>query len=344
MCPVFGSLLSFLQFQYALMSVTKLSTRFPRATPKIQQIIDAFGSHIDTDLQQRGVEFSALFRHYDGMRSALLEPMPAFEKDSNSASQSSSMQDLGAPATNGLGSEETNLLGNFGSPTKASDVGSSLLDIIGAPASNIGGISQPPKTDNLLDLLEGLDFGSAPALGNSNPGMNNIFASAPSHNNILDGLVSLNSPPHPVTTNNTLNSLDDIFGDLGGGPIPASAVSAFPTMLVYDKDEFRITFDLEKSGVPSQVVIHLKATNRSPISNVTDFVLQAAVPKSMQLELSPPSSTTVPVAGGLVTQLLKVNNPSKASLKMRLKLNYNRAGVVHQDQMEVNDFPAALLQ
>jgi AP-1 complex subunit gamma-1 len=140
-----------------------------------------------------------------------------------------------------------------------------------------------------------------------------------------------------------VNSLDDIFGDLGGGSVPAPVAAAFPAMLIYDKDEFRITFDLEKSSVVGQVVIHLKATNLSAISNVTDFVLQAAVPKSMQLELSPPSSTIVPVAGGLVTQLLKVNNPSKATLKMRLKLNYNRAGILHQDQMEINDFPAAIL-
>jgi hypothetical protein len=54
------------------------------------------------------------------------------------------------------------------------------------------------------------------------------------------------------------------------------------------------------------VVIKLRAVNLSPVSVVTDFVLQAAVPKSMQLELAPPSSTTVAVAGGVVSQVLKV--------------------------------------
>jgi AP-1 complex subunit gamma-1 len=113
-----------------------LYRRFPRATPKIQQIIDAFGSHIDTDLQQRGVEFSSLFRRYDNMRSALLEPMPPFEKDPSSTSQSSSsMQDLNHVSTNGVTAGE-DLLGNFGSPTKT-DVGSSLLDIIGSTGLSI---------------------------------------------------------------------------------------------------------------------------------------------------------------------------------------------------------------
>ena len=66
------------------MSVAKLSTRFPGgSTPKIQEIIDAFGSHLEIDLQQRGVEFSQLFRKFDGMRAALLEPMPPMERDTS---------------------------------------------------------------------------------------------------------------------------------------------------------------------------------------------------------------------------------------------------------------------
>ena len=69
-------------FQYALVSVMKLGARFPGgSTPKIQEIIDAFGSHVEVDLQQRGVEFSQLFRKYNGMRTALLEPMPPIERD-----------------------------------------------------------------------------------------------------------------------------------------------------------------------------------------------------------------------------------------------------------------------
>jgi hypothetical protein len=45
----------------------------------------------------------------------------------------------------------------------------------------------------------------------------------------------------------------------------------------------------------------------------------------MQLELAPPSSTNIAVGGGVATQVLKVNNPSRAVLKMRLKLNFTRS-------------------
>ena len=48
--------------QYAVMSLTKLSTRFSQVTGEIQQIIEGFGTNLDSDLQQRGVEFGQLFR------------------------------------------------------------------------------------------------------------------------------------------------------------------------------------------------------------------------------------------------------------------------------------------
>ena len=65
------------------MSVTKLSTRFPNATPKIQEIMDSFSCHMEIDLQQRGVEFSQLFTKYPNLRSGVLEIMDpiAMEKD-----------------------------------------------------------------------------------------------------------------------------------------------------------------------------------------------------------------------------------------------------------------------
>lgn len=46
---------------------------------KIRQIIVTFGSNLHIELQQRGVEFSQLFRKYEHLRSALLERMPPME-------------------------------------------------------------------------------------------------------------------------------------------------------------------------------------------------------------------------------------------------------------------------
>ncbi len=47
---LFANHISVVTKQYGLVSLTKLSTRFPSATPKIQEIIDAFGSHLQVGI------------------------------------------------------------------------------------------------------------------------------------------------------------------------------------------------------------------------------------------------------------------------------------------------------
>lgn len=66
---------------------------------KIRQIIDTFGSHLNVELQQRGVEFSQLFKKYEHLRPALLERMPPMEVARTS-------HDNGPPMTNGDLEEE----------------------------------------------------------------------------------------------------------------------------------------------------------------------------------------------------------------------------------------------
>lgn len=46
---------------------------------EIKCIIDAFGSHLNIDLQQRSVEFSQLFKSHNNLRPALLEKMPPMQ-------------------------------------------------------------------------------------------------------------------------------------------------------------------------------------------------------------------------------------------------------------------------
>lgn len=46
---------------------------------EIKAIIDSFGSHLNVDLQQRGVEFSQLFKGYNHLLQGLLEKMPPMQ-------------------------------------------------------------------------------------------------------------------------------------------------------------------------------------------------------------------------------------------------------------------------
>uniref|UniRef100_A0A8C9VI77 Adaptor related protein complex 1 subunit gamma 2 n=1 Tax=Scleropages formosus TaxID=113540 RepID=A0A8C9VI77_SCLFO len=49
---------------------------------RIRSIVSIYGSCIDLELQQRAVEYNALFKKYDHMRAAVLERMPVIDKTS----------------------------------------------------------------------------------------------------------------------------------------------------------------------------------------------------------------------------------------------------------------------
>ena len=161
----------------------------------------------------------------------------------------------------------------------------------------------------------------------------------PPNNNLLDGLMT--SVPASLPPMTSISSgLDDLLSsnNLNGH-------SSIPSLVGYNKHDISITFHFDRpalSNSASVVNMNLQIVNTSS-SPVSDFSLQAAVPKSMQLEILAASSTDI-LAGGSISQVLKVNNPNKAVVKMRLKVSFQRDGQVVQDQGEVSNFPAALNQ
>uniref|UniRef100_A0A8C1SPU1 Adaptor related protein complex 1 subunit gamma 2 n=1 Tax=Cyprinus carpio TaxID=7962 RepID=A0A8C1SPU1_CYPCA len=67
---------------FALTATMKLSTRITDNVDRIRSIVSIYGSCIDLELQQRAVEYNALFKKYDHMRAAVLERMPVMDKNS----------------------------------------------------------------------------------------------------------------------------------------------------------------------------------------------------------------------------------------------------------------------
>lgn len=326
--------MSLITKQYAIMSVTKLSTRFPNATPKIQDIIDSLTVHMEIDLQQRGVEFSQLFSKFENMRSALLEPMPPMERSEQSANEANnelvngndnSESLLGGDNLADIGGNSISLIGNALNSTQNQN---SLLDLIDSSAPESQPASNTKGQDSLLDLLGGLDMTST----SSNPII-------PPNNNLLDGL--MNSAPMPAMpmTSTSSGGLDDLLSNNLNGH---SSNNSIPSLCGYNKNDISITFHFDRPDLNS-INMNLNIVNSSP-SLVSDFSLQAAVPKSMQLEILAASSTEIGANGGSISQVLKVNNPNKAAVKMRLKVSFVRDGQQVQDQGEVSNFPAVLNQ
>lgn len=93
---------------------------------------------------------------------------------------------------------------------------------------------------------------------------------------------------------------------------------------------------------PNLVIVTLTASS-SYGSTLCDFLFQAAVPKTFQLQMMPASSTVIN-SGIPVTQVMRILNPTRAVLKMRIKLSFSRDGMTIQDQDEVKNLPSALWQ
>ncbi|XP_044731876.1 AP-1 complex subunit gamma-1 isoform X2 [Chrysoperla carnea] len=324
--------------QYALMSLTKLSTRFTTVNDKIQQIISSFGCSLHIELQQRGVEFTQLFGKHATLRPALLERMPPMEVTRRPSDTVEPVGDVEEESSQPESPIRTN--------TQTSD-SNALLDLLGTDtseftSSHVDKVSSQAisssNTQDLLDLLGGLDISSSagpPPL--TTPSLTTITTTSDNNLGLMNNITNNNNT---TLFNNTTNSnflMDGIFNSAQqqqqSSPIP----NDLPTITAFEKSGLKIVFSLEKTAEPDTVLVNMAAFN-STLEPMTDFLFQAAVPKAFQLQMMSPSSVVV-IPNGHLTQVMRVTNPNKSALRMRIRLSYTVNGAQVQEQAEVNNFP-----
>ncbi|GLV41918.1 Adaptor Protein complex 1 gamma subunit [Carabus blaptoides fortunei] len=312
--------------QYTLMSLTKLSTRFHIVNDRIQQIINSFASSLHIELQQRGVEFSQLFGKYANMREALLERMPPMELVRHSVSDlqaNGDIEELELPVDSPVHHDSNALLDLLGG-TDGSD-----LDII-KPAETVTSINNSAISSNnqdLLDLLGGLDMTpAAPVTTITTPTLDAGLG-------LINNLTNNNNGTVLFTSNNqNSNFLVDGLLSTQDNHVPQ-----ITNITAFDKAGLKMVFAIEKLTDCDTVSICMTAVNNNT-EPMTEFLFQAAVPKTFQLQMLSPSGTVI-VPGGQVTQVLRVTNPNKTALRMRIRISYTLDGVNVQEQTEVNSFP-----
>ena len=246
--------------QYAVMSLTKLSTRFSQVTGEIQQIIEGFGTNLDSDLQQRGVEFGQLFRSQAGMRSQLLEPMPVLEKE----------KPLGQGSQQAPAVRENGGAGAVSVPVPEASSSSGLMDLLGLDdGSGSGLLSQPApvtQSTSALDDILGLGdagLGSLPAPA-SMPGLSSLLdITAPT----MSGAAQVPVPGHTNGgLDGLLNGLDTMSYTASPGP------SDVPPITAYEKHGLRVVFTFPTaSATPTTILLLANNLTSGPI---TDFHFQ----------------------------------------------------------------------
>ncbi|XP_015438717.1 PREDICTED: AP-1 complex subunit gamma-1 [Dufourea novaeangliae] len=314
--------------QYTLLSLTKLSTRFQKGNEKIRQIIDTFGSNLHIELQQRGTEFSQLFRKYDHLRPALLERMPPME--------------TARPQANGI-------IGMVNGEPEPEEEKSTVLEASTPPSDsvspqqlfcNVTNINRRYKNyTTILSKFYKID--------NTTAAVNN--------NDLLDllGSLDLSAPTSTSTSTSTLPQAQtptQVFSPTNTGNFlvdgllnSSSTQNDAATMIVLDKAGLKITFRLERPpDIADLLIINMSAQN-SGSAILTDFLFQAAVPKTFQLQMLSPSSTVISPSGQ-VTQVLKITNINKVPLRMRLRISYTGPAGPVLEQAEVNTFPPLATQ
>ncbi|CAH2086814.1 unnamed protein product [Euphydryas editha] len=299
--------------EYLLLSLAKLSTRFTTrpSQDKIRVIIDTFGSHIHIELQQRGVELSQLYKQYAHLRPALLERMPPMEAATSTERDDSEPDE--APSAAHLAHEAH-------SPPEQD----ALLDlIIGSEPLSNGDVEHTPvaptnnnsNTNDILDLLSGLDL-SAPAM--TTP-------------------TAVATPTAASVTNNNVTSpsllLDGLFA-------PAQPVVQPQETVVRALERGGLVVELAAQRGGDTATLTMRARSAAP-ATITDFLFQAAVPRTFRLDMMSPSGTVL-TPQGEITQILKITNPSKTPLRLRIRVSYNIDGNPVLEQAEVNNFPPDL--
>ncbi|GKY94931.1 hypothetical protein MPSEU_000458000 [Mayamaea pseudoterrestris] len=213
-----------------------------------------------------------------------------------------------------------------------SEVFSAQTSTAAAPSLGYDPFSAPavaapsPAFANPMDL-----FGAPPTTASATS-----TSLAPTSNTAID----LFGAP-PVQTSAPV----DLFGSISVASTPAPATPTKPRVMGFSHNGLSAEFEYSKpdptNNQRSELAACFKNTTGSPVRGLN---LQVAVPKYVQMQMDPPSSTTVPVSGGNakeVTQKIVVTNSmlGTKNLMLKIKVSFTVNGQKMEHMATVSGFP-----
>lgn len=238
-----------------------------------------------------------------------------------------------APAPNGgtdAGKSDLDLLSDIFAAQPAAPAESApapaanTFDMFGAPAPQAAPAAPAPAPVDPMDL-----FGAPPA---STPAP----AAASSGTDIFGATPAVATPAAP-------QSGGDLFGAPAPTPAPAAPQGVRVPAISHGglSVEFECTKPDNWNKQKSTLIAHFQNSSGAIIYGMN---LQVAVPKYVQMEMDPPSSTTIPQSGGnakAVTQKVNVTNSmlGTKNLVLKLKIGFTLNGQKMEHMATCSGFP-----
>jgi len=309
--------------EYTINALMKLTSRFERGSPALALIhkqLAQYSTSMNLELQQRSVEYSSLLK-LDGIAGGVLERMPAFTKK-----ERNKVVDV---SDGGMSSPSPAMA--FAATTPAAP----------APAAPAPAPAAPAEIDLLSDILGGgAPAPAAPSAGAAAPAM-----PPPGAGGMDDLLGLLGSPaPAPAMPPAGMGGIDAMMGGMSMGA-PAPPPGSFAPFTAWNKNGLVIDFACSKDPANPSITNIEASFSNSTGAPFDGLNFQVAVPKYMQLKMTPPSSPSVPpMNSGKVTQQFKVANSmhGQKPVALRVKIEYQTMGQMVSEMGAVDSFPAGV--
>jgi AP-1 complex subunit gamma-1 len=310
--------------EYTINALMKLTSRFAAGTPALALIhkqLAQYSTSMSLELQQRSVEYASLLK-LDSIAGGVLERMPAFtKKDRGPKNLESDLRDV-------------------------PDGGGAGMDALPTPSASAAPAAPSGEPDLLSDLM-GLS-GGAPAAPSGMPSA----APPPGVGGGMDDLLGLLGGPSPTPAatpppgmGGGVDVMASMMGGMAMGGAAAAPPGSFPPFQAWNKNGLVIEFVCSKDpSNPSITTVEASFTNQTA-AQMDGLNFQVAVPKYMQLQMKPPSSTSVPAGGaGKATQTFRLANSmhGQKPIVLKVKIEYSAMGSPVSEMGTVDNFPAGL--
>ncbi|KAJ1667980.1 clathrin associated protein complex large subunit [Coemansia sp. RSA 1813] len=314
----------------ALTALVKLPGRFtsqPSIASEIRSVLSRYERSVDCEIQSRATEFDKLLsKELDSVRAGVVERMPAPEYSdvpyeeyvlNPTAMRMKALTLIRRPAI-----QPADLIGDAAASAENAE----------AKAQKAVETNKQSVMSDLLNLMDDAPSANADTEPSQPPAQSHQHAppSSASANALADLLGGATISPTSILSPGSETSANFSSADLD------------KEYEIYNTNGLRITLTPSKKQKAPAIVEILATFYNSSEMPISDLNFLVAVPKSQKLQIMPPSGQHVS-AGSTVTQQVKIANPSKTALRLRMKLAFTTDGRNIERMFDYSGFPSTVV-